>query len=131
MNIAEKILTLFEIMNVKIYQERNKKTPSCPSPKEDFINIENNLVRSLKLAIDKPRIYFRIPVSKLLPYCELLGLVVCFYYINNFNVSDSQQAQDLKKYFFRSVFTNRFSSAVEFKLSNDVKIMEKIKIKID
>jgi len=88
MNIAGKILILFEIINAKVYQERNKKTLSCPSSKEDFINIENDVVRSLKLPIDKLRTYFRILVSKLLPYCGLLGLVVYFYYINNFNVPD-------------------------------------------
>ena len=89
-------------MNAKVYQERNRKTPSCSSSKEDFINIGNDVVRSLKLAIDKLRSYFRILVSKLLPYCGLLELVVYFYYINNFNVPDLQQAQDLEKYFFRS-----------------------------
>lgn len=173
-NTAGKTLTLFEIMNAKVYQERNgkiifdleekfnalindlenanyetiaenktiilqlislilkqnaKRDAILSLPKEDFINIWGDAVRSLKLAIDKVRTYFRIPVSKLLPYYVLLVSIAYFYYINNFNEPHPQQAQDLERYFFRSAFTNRFSSAVESKLNNDIKIMENIKNK--
>jgi len=173
-NTAGKTLTLFEIMNAKVYQERNgkvifdleekfnelindlesanygtikdnktiilqlislilkqsaKRDAILSLPKEDFINIWDNAVRALKLAIDKVRTYFRIPVSKLLPYYALLVPIAYFYYINNFKELSPEQAKDLERYFFRSAFTNRFSSAVESKLTNDIKIMEKIKFK--
>lgn len=173
-NTAGKTLSLFEIMNAKVYEERDgkiifdleekfnalindlenanyetitenktiilqlislilkqnaKRDAILSLPKEDFINVWDDAVRSLKLAIDKVRTYFRIPVSKLLPYYVLLVPIAYFYYINNFNEPDPQQVKDLEIYFFRSAFTNRFSSAVESKLNNDIKIMEKIKNK--
>jgi len=173
-NTAGKTLTLFEIMNAKVYEEKDgkmifdleekfnalindlenanyetidenktiilqlislilkqnaKRDAILSLPKEDFINIWDDAIKSLKLAIDKVRTYFRIPVSKLLPYYVLLVPIAYFYYINNFNEPDPQQAQDLERYFFRSAFTNRFSSAVESNLNNDIKIMEKIKNK--
>ncbi len=173
-NTAGKTLTLFEIMNAKVYQESNgkvifdleeefntlinelesanyetiaenrtillqlislilkqnaKRDVILSLPKEDFINVWDDSVKSLKLAIDKIRTYFRIPVSKLVPYYVLLVPIAYFYYINNFKEPNPDQTKDLEKYFFRSAFTNRFSSAVESKLNNDIKIIEKIKNK--
>ena len=173
-NTAGKTLTLFEIMNAKVYQEMNgtvifdleekfnelindlenanyetiaenrtiilqlislilkqnaKRDAILSLPKEDFINIWDDAVKALKLAIDKVRTYFRIPVSKLLPYYVLLVPIAYFYYINNFKETNPEQAKNLETYFFRSAFTNRFSSAVESKLNNDVKIMDKIRNK--
>ncbi len=170
-NTTGKTLTLFEIMNAKVYHEENgkilfdleqkfgeliedlekagyetisenktiilqlislilkqdaKRSAILSIPKADFINIWNDAVRALKLAIDKVRTYFRIPVSKLLPYYVLLVPIAYFYYKNDFNDPDLEQVQNLEIYFFRSAFTNRFSSAVESKLNNDVKIMDKI-----
>lgn len=173
-NTAGKTLTLFEIMNAKVYLEINgkvifdleekfnelindlenanyetiaenrtiilqlislilkqnaKRDAILSLPREDFINIWNDAVKALKLAIDKVRTYFRIPVSKLLPYYVLLVPIAYFYYINNFEETKPEQAKDLETYFFRSALTNRFSSAVESKLNNDIKIMEKIRDK--
>ena len=173
-NTAGKTLTLFEIMNAKVYQEINgkvifdleekfnklinelenanyetiaenrtiilqlislilkqnaKRDAILSLPKEDFINMWDDAVKALKLAIDKVRTYFRIPVSKLLPYYALLVPIAYFYYINDFKETNPEQAKDLEIYFFRSALTNRFSSAVESKLNNDIKIMEIIKNK--
>jgi len=50
-----------------------------------------------------------------------------FYYINDFRQPDYKQLKELEIYFFRSAFTNRFSSAVETNLNADIKIMKKIK----
>ena len=173
-NTAGKTLTLFEIMNAKVYQEINgkiifdleesfnkiiselekanyetiaenrtiilqlislilkqnaKRDVILSLPKDEFINVWDDVIKALKLSVDKIRTYLRIPVSKLLPYYVLLVPIAYFYYINNFKEPDSEQIRNLEIYFFRSAFTNRFSSAVESKLNNDIKIMEKIKNK--
>lgn len=173
-NTAGKTLTLFEIMNAKVYEEKEgkvifdleekfnalindlenanyetiaenktiilqlislilkqnaKRDVILSLPKEEFIDVWDDAVKSLKLAVDKLRTYFRIPVSKLLPYYALLVPISYFYYINDLKEPDPDQIKDLERYFFRSAFTNRFSSAVESKLNNDVKIIEKIKNK--
>ena len=171
-NTAGKTLTLFEIMNAKVYQEKNgkvifdleekftklindledanyetiaenktiilqlislilkrnaKRQAILSLSKEDFINVWDDAIRALKLAIDKIRTYFRIPVSKLLPYYVLLVPIAYFYYINNFKEAKPKQTKDLETYFFRSAFTNRFSSAVESTLNNDIEIIDKIR----
>jgi len=169
-NTSGKTLTLFEIMNAKVYEEgkfdleeefkelirdlevakyetieenetiilylislmlkQNAKREAVLSiQKEDFIKTWDNAVKALKLAIDWVRKNLRIPTSKLLPYYPLLVPIAYFYYINEFNEPDSEQDKDLGIYFFRSAFTNRFSSAVESKLNNDIKIMENIRSK--
>ena len=173
-NTAGKTLTLFEIMNAKVYQEidgkvifdleekfnelindlenanyetiaenktiilqlvslilkRNAKRDAILSlPKEEVIDIWNDAVKALKLAIDKIRTHLRIPVSKLLPYYVLLVPIAYFYYTNNFEEPDATQTKNLEIYFFRAAFTNRFSSAVESKLNNDIQIIDKIKQK--
>lgn len=173
-NTAGKTLTLFEIMNAKVYQEREgrvifdleekfdklisdlenanyetiaenktivlqlislilkqnaKREAILSLPKEDFINTWDDAVKALKFAIDKVRTYLRIPVSKLLPYYVLLVPIAYFYYINDYNDLDPEQARNLEIYFFRLAFTNGFSSAVESKLNSDIKIMGKIRKK--
>lgn len=173
-NTAGKTLTLFEIMNAKIYQERNgevifdldekfnelirclensgyetiaenktiilqlislilkqnaKRDAILSLPKEDFISIWDDAVKALKLAIDKLRTYFRIPVSKLLPYYVLLVPIAYFYYTNNFKEPTTEQIKNIEIYFFRSAINQRFSSGVEYKLNNDIKIMDKIRQK--
>ena len=176
-NTGGKVLTLFEIMNAKVYQEekdengnhyvafdleekfnelienlknanfetiaenktiilqlislilkQNAKREAILSlPKKDFINKWNDAVKSLQPAVDKIRTYFMIPVSRILPYYVLIVPIAYFYYINDFKDPTPSQLEDLKIYFFRSAFSNRFSSAVESKLNSDIKLMEKIK----
>jgi hypothetical protein len=167
-NTSGKTLTLFEIMNAKIYQEGKfdleekftqlidelkdagyetigenrtlilqliglilkksaKKKVILSLSKDEFIGAWSDATKSLKLAIDKIRTYLRIPVSKLLPYYILVVPFAYFYYINRFREPTLEQLKELEKYFFRSAFSWRFSSAVESKLTSDIKIIENIK----
>lgn len=171
-NTSGKTLTLFEIMNAKVYTEQNgevlfdleekfnelieqlrtagyetigenrtlilqlialilkknaKRRVILSLSKEEFTSVWDDAVKSLKLAIDKLRTYFRIPVSKLLPYYVLVVPLSYFYYVNDFEEPTPSQLKELEKYFFRSAFSWRFSSAVESKLTYDIKLMERIR----
>lgn len=171
-NTSGKTLTLFEIMNAKVYKEENgkiifdleekfndfinelesanyetitenktiilqlislilkqnaKRNVILSLPKEDFINTWDDAIKAIRLAVDNLRTYFKIPVSKLLPYYVLLVPIAYFYYVNNFKEPTVKQKRDLEIYFFRSAFTQRFSSAVESKLNSDIKLIEDIK----
>jgi len=176
-NTGGKVLTLFEIMNAKVYREekdengnlhiafdledkfnelidnlknanfetiadnktiilqlislilkQNAKREAILSlPKEDFINVWDDAVKAVQLTVDKIRTFLRIPVSKLLPYYVLIVPIAYFYYINDFKDPTIPQLKKIEIYFFRSAFSNRFSSAVESKLNSDIKLMERIK----
>lgn len=182
-NVGGKVLTLFEIMNAKVYSEdtlnydgeiekkgfdleekfenlieelkysgyetigenksivlqlmslillKNSKREAILSiDKNDFINEWDDTVKCLGLAIDKIRDYFRIGVSKLLPYYVLIVPIAYFYKINNFIPPSNNQLKELEKYFFRSAVSWRFSSSVETKLNSDIKIIENIKNNIE
>jgi len=178
-NTGGKVLTLFEIVNAKVYQEKRhdsngniiqkefdleekfeqliedlkysgyetiaenktitlqlislilmknaKREAILSINKNDFINEWESTIKALKLAIDKIIDYLKIPASKLLPYYVLIVPFAYFYKINNFNPPSNSQLEQLKKYFFRSAISWRFSSSVESKLNSDIKIIEHIK----
>ncbi len=178
-NTGGRVLTLFEIMNAKVYQEekldqnsniiqqefdleekfnilieelkysgyetiaenktiilqlislilkKNAKREAILSiDKQTFIEEWEDAIKALKIAIDKIIDYFKIPVSKLLPYYVLIVPFAYFYKINDFNPPSNEQLEQLKKYFFRSAISWRFSSSVESKLNSDIKIIEDIK----
>lgn len=178
-NVGGKVLTLFEIMNAKVYSEdtldsdgkvikkgfdleekfeklieelkysgyetigenksivlqlmslillKNSKREAILSiDKNDFIHEWNDTIKCLGLAIDKIIDYFKIGVSKLLPYYVLIVPIAYFYKINNFIPPTNSQLKELEKYFFRSAVSWRFSSSVETKLNSDIKIIENIK----
>lgn len=177
-NTGGKILTLFEIMNAKVYSEdiydaegkliekgfdleekfeelieqlkysgyetigenktiilqlisliltKNAKREIILSLyKNSFIAEWDNAIKCLKLAIDKIRDSFKIPVSKLLPYYVLIVPLAYFYHINRCNPPSSKQLKEFEKYFFRSAISGRFSSSVETSLNADIKIVEMI-----
>ena len=181
-NVGGKVLTLFEIMNAKVYSEdildgdgkvthkgfdledkfesliedlkysgyetigenksivlqlmslillKNSKREAILSiDKNDFINEWDDTIKCLGLAIDKIRDYFRIGVSKLLPYYVLIVPIAYFYKINNFTPPSNSQLKELEKYFFRSAISWRFSSSVETKLNSDIKMDLTLKISI-
>lgn len=177
-NTGGKVLTLFEIMNAKVYRENilddndkilnegfdleekfdqlidelrqssyetiaeNKtiilqlqalilknnasREAILSINKNDFISNWNDSIKCLKLAIDKIVDFFKIPASRLLPYYVLIVPIAYFYKINGHKPPTHSQLKNLEKYFFRSSFSWRFSSAVETNLNNDIKIIEKI-----
>lgn len=178
-NTSGKVLTLFEIMNAKVYSEdlfdpkgkivkkgfdleekfdllidelkysgyetigenktiilqllslillkSSKREAILSINKDEFIREWEDAIKCLKLAIDKIIDYFKIGVSKLLPYYILIVPIAYFYKINNFIPPTNSQLKELEKYFFRCAISWRFSSSVETNLNSDIKIIEKIK----
>lgn len=172
-NTSGKELTLFEIMNAKVYKEPKnnkggfdleenfnkficklehsgyetiadnkslilqfisliikhsaKREAILSIEKDSFIKEWDKAIQCLELAIDKIRDSLRIPVSKLLPYYALIIPFAYFYYINNQKAPTTSQLEKLHKYFFRSAFSERFTSSTESKLNEDIKLIEKIK----
>lgn len=93
--------------------------------KDNIINIWDDTEQSIKNAVDYLRTFYRIPVSRLLPYNALLVPLSYFFYSKR-DKPDYEQEKFLQEYFWRCSLSRRFSSAVETKLGQDAKRIEKI-----
>lgn len=94
--------------------------------KNDFIDSWNIVISSLFTTVDYLRTDMRIPVSKLLPYHTLLVPLTYFFIKNNNKRPSAKQHVLLTQYFYWAALSNRFSSAVESKVANDLKKMDNI-----
>ena len=165
-NTGGTILTLFEIMAAKTYdegknfdmQEKYKKfkkelknkdydtirprnildvlaliiSGDCTRneilnlDKDDIINKWDDTIESIKCTIDYFKAFFKIPVSEILPYDSLFVPFSYFFYKNKFNNPNKNQADLLRKYFWNTSLTYRFSSATASKLKNDAERIDLI-----
>jgi hypothetical protein len=77
-------------------------------------------------AVDYVRSHLRIPVSRLLPYNALLVPLTYFFINNDGKMPSPGQDKLLSQYFWWASLTNRFSSAVETKVAQDLERMDAI-----
>lgn len=91
--------------------------------KSKFIDVWPKTVDAIDRAIDYFRNYFRIPVSKLLPYSSLLVPFAYFFYHHpDKPIGDRQRyLQDL---FWRISLGGRFSFSLESRLAQELKRVE-------
>ena len=94
--------------------------------RDAFIDEWDETAECLRLAVDKMRDYFCVKASKLLPYPALLAPVAYFYRLNKKRQPDNPQMRQISQFFFRAAFSRRYSSAVETKMNQDLRLMEKI-----
>ncbi len=123
--IAEEKTLLLQLMGGIVKADVKQKS-ILSIDKSDFISSWGEATECLKLAIDKVRDYLRVPVSKLLPYPALLVPIAYLYYKLGKRQPSADQMKHVSKYFFRAVFTGRYSSTVETMLNQDLKLMAKI-----
>ncbi|MEM7815041.1 MAG: DUF262 domain-containing protein [Candidatus Aenigmatarchaeota archaeon] len=93
--------------------------------KEKFIETWNDAIDAIKSAIEYFRGYYRIPVSQLLPYNALIVPFAYFFYHHK-NKPTGDKQKYLQDFFWRVALSGRYSSAVESKLAQDVKRIDKI-----
>jgi len=97
--------------------------------KEKFIDTWDIATNAIKVAVGYFQDVYRIPVSKLLPYPSLI-VPFAYFFAKNAKSRTRHPSGDKKKYlrdfFWRCSLGNRYSSAVESKLAQDIKRMDKI-----
>jgi len=93
--------------------------------KKSFINIWDAAVDAIERAVEYFRNYYRIPVSKMLPYNALLVPFTYFFY-NHPNKPINEMKSYLDDFFWRVSLSERYSSGVETKLAQDVKRIDLI-----
>jgi len=94
--------------------------------RKDFISAWPKVVSALYDAVDFVRADLRIPVSGLVPYPSQLIPLAYFFYKNAGKRTSIDQRKQLRQLFYWSGFTNRYSSAVESKMSKDLSRIDEI-----
>jgi hypothetical protein len=93
--------------------------------KQEFINVWEDAIDAIKRAIEYFRNYYRIPVSKILPYNALIVPFSYFFYHH-----PNKPVDDIKRYlddfFWRVSLSNRYSSSTETKPAQDIKRIDQI-----
>ena len=94
--------------------------------KDDFINIWDQVVDSIFTAVDFIRTYLRIPVSQLMPYNSLLIPITYFFFHRRNKHATDKQSKLISQYFWWASLSNRYSSAVENKIAQDLERINQI-----
>ncbi len=93
--------------------------------KEKFVDLWGQVADAVERTVDYFRDYYRIPVSQLLPYNALMVPFAYFFYHHNDKPTGDKQKY-LQDFFWRVALAGRYSSAVESKLTQDIKKIDKI-----
>lgn len=95
-------------------------------PKGKFIDNWPRVRSGILDAVEYTRTSLRVPVSRLIPYPAQL-IPFTYFFVNNAGKHPTAlQHKLLTQYFFWSALTNRFSSAVESKIAQDIKRIDEI-----
>ncbi len=116
--------TVLRAVSVILKKECSKKV-ILNLNKVDFIRIWPKAVDAIERAVDYFRNYFKIPVSRLLPYNDLIVLFAYFFHHHHERpLGDKEKyLQDL---FWRISLTERYSSGTEAKIAQDIKRVDMI-----
>ena len=93
--------------------------------KDKIIDTRDNALWCIKWAIDYFRSVYRIPVSSFLPYDSLL-VPFAYYYYYKHDDPIWNDAKYLEEFFWRISLSNRYSSATETKLAQDIRRIDLI-----
>jgi hypothetical protein len=116
--------TVLRTVSIILKKECSKKAILTLN-KIDFINIWPKTVDAIERAVDYFRNYFKIPVSRLLPYDDLIVLFAYFFY-NHKERPLGKKEKYLKDLFWRISLTERYSSGTESKIAQDIKRVDMI-----
>jgi len=116
--------TVLQIISLVLTKECKRKI-ILTLEKEKLIEIWDKVIDAIEGAVDYFRTYYRISVSNLLPYNALVVPFAYFFYHHNDKPTGNKQKY-LEDFFWRVSLSGRYSSAVESKLAQDIKRIDKI-----
>jgi hypothetical protein len=116
--------TVLQTVSILLEKECTRKT-ILKLDKKRFIDIWGDAVSAIESAVEYFRGYYRIPVSQLLPYNSLIVPFAYFFYHHKDKPTGERQKY-LQDFFWRISLATRYSSAVESKLSQDIKRIDTI-----
>ena len=116
--------TVLRTVSVILTKECSKKT-ILNINKSDFIDIWPTAVDAIERAVEYLRNYFKIPVSRLLPYNDLIVLFA-YFFCHHKERPLGDKERYLKDLFWRISLTERYSSGTESKIAQDIKRIDMI-----
>ena len=116
--------TILQTVSMILEKECNKKTV-LQLNKKKFIDNWDNAVDAIERTVDYFRGFYRIPVSQLLPYNNLIVPFAYFFYHHKDKPTGDKQKY-LQDFFWRVSLGTRYSSGVEGKLAQDIKRIDLI-----
>jgi len=118
--------TVLQTVSILLEKECKRKT-ILKLNKKKFIDIWDDAVDAIEKTAEYFRGFYRIPVSQLLPYNSLIIPFSYFFYHHKDKPTGIKQKY-LQDFFWRVSLGTRYSSAVESKLAQDIKRIDKILI---
>ena len=116
---AAALLQLAALLMVGQCQKQDILRLSTVAFRETWMAVED----AVESACDYFRSYFRIPVSKLLPYAALI-VPFGYYFAKAGKEPQGDQRKWMRELFWRISLSGRYTSAVETKLAVDIKWVE-------
>ena len=116
--------TVLQIASLVLVKECKRKI-ILNLDKEKFIELWPLVTDAVERTVEYFRDYYRIPVSQLLPYNALVVPFAYFFYHHNDRPTGDKQKY-LQDFFWRVSLAGRYSSAVESKLAQDIKKIDRV-----
>ncbi len=116
--------TVLQTVSILLEKECKRKT-ILKLNKKKFIDIWEDAVDAIEKTAEYFKGFYRIPVSQLLPYNSLIIPFSYFFYHHKDKPTGVKQKY-LQDFFWRVSLGTRYSSAVESKIAQDIKRIDKI-----
>lgn len=116
--------TILQTISAILAKECSKKV-ILRLNKNDFIGVWPSAMEAIEEAVEYFRNFYRIPVSRLLPYNALIIPFAYFFYHHKDKPIDIKQKY-LQDFFWRCSLSGRYSSSLESKLAQDIKRIDLI-----
>ncbi len=116
--------TILQTVSAILVKECSKKD-ILKLDKGDFIDVWPKAVDAIYRAVDYFRTYYRIPVSRLLPYGALL-VPFSYFFFKHPRKPPAMTRKRLQDFFWRVALGGRYSYALESRLSQDIRKIDEI-----
>ncbi len=110
--------TILQAVSVLLRKDCRKKE-ILNLPRQDIINVWPKATEAIKNTVDYFRNYYRIPVSRLLPYPALVIPFAYFFYQHPDKPTGDRQ-KFLHDFFWRVSLGGRYSQSVENRVAQDI-----------
>jgi hypothetical protein len=116
--------TVLQTLSVLIRKDCRKRE-ILNLPKQDVIKTWPKAVEAIRASVDYFRNYYRIPVSRLLPYPALV-IPFAYFFSKHPDKPTGSQQKFLQDFFWRVSLGGRYSQSLETRVAQDVSKIDRI-----
>jgi hypothetical protein len=118
-------ITIIQCISAHI-QKNCKRSDILKLTRKQFLDVWKNSTEAIKKSVDFLRKNLKITNSKILPYGSMLVPLSYFYYTLGNKDETNIQRKILIEWFWKASVSSRFDSAVEGKIADDIKKIDKL-----